>query len=528
MSLISRHSPTGTERGDFKRLGGDPGIAIQLRGIRKVFPPQTVACDGVDLDIRQNEVLALLGENGAGKTTLMSILSGLVRPTAGSIAIAGRPVEITNPRVALRHGIGMVHQHFLLVPPLTVAENIGLGREPGRVLVDRRRLTADVAEVSRRFGLDLDPHRHVSQLSVGMQQRVEIVKALYAGATVLILDEPTSVLTPQEADRLFQVIRDLARAGRSVVFISHKLREVREIADRIVVLRQGKVVAEVLPDTSEAELASLMVGRPVLLQVERPPAQPGEVALRLENVEADGRPGLRGVSFEVRRGEIFGIAGVDGNGQAELEEVLTGLRPVRQGSILLEGRPTGGCGPRRLRELGLAHIPSDRARWGLVGEASLAENLALADYHRSPFSKRGLMRRQALERVASEQIGRFDIRASDAWQPAAALSGGNQQKLVIAREVSRRARVLVAAQPTRGIDVGATEFVHRQLIRLRSEGTAVVLISADLDEVLGLSDRVGVFFEGRLLGITRPEDRERIALWMAGVEAGPEAAPGVR
>jgi ABC-type uncharacterized transport system ATPase subunit len=525
VSPTSRHSPTGTSRDGLQELDGDREIVVQLQGVSKVFPPRTIACDGIDLEIRRSEVLALLGENGAGKTTLMSILSGLVRPTSGSITIAGRQVEIANPRMALHHGIGMVHQHFLLVPPLTVAENIGLGQEPGRWLMDRRRLNAEVAEVSQRFGLELDPRRPVGQLSVGMQQRVEIVKALYSGATVLILDEPTSVLTPQEADRLFQVIRDLARAGRSVVFISHKLREVREIADRIVVLRQGRAVAEVPPHTSEAELASLMVGRPVLLQVERPPTPPGEAVLRVEGIEAEGQPGIRGVSFEVRRGEIFGVAGVDGNGQAELEEVLTGLRPVRRGSILLEGQPTNGRSPRQLRELGLTHIPSDRARWGLVREASVAENLALADYHRPPLSRRGLIRRRALERGAAEQISRFDIRLSNVWQVAGTLSGGNQQKVVIAREVSRRARVLVAAQPTRGIDVGATEFVHRQLIRLRSEGTAVLLISTDLDEVLGLSDRVGVFYEGRLVGITDPQHREQIALWMAGAGARSEAAP---
>lgn len=490
--------------------------AVSLLGIKKVYPEGTLACADIDLEIRPGEVLALLGENGAGKTTLMHVLSGLLQPTAGEIRVDGSPVRLRNPHDALGHGIAMVHQHFLLVPPLTVAENVGLAREPGGAFVDRDALTADVLELSRSFGLELDPRARVADLPVGLQQRVEIVKALYAGARVLALDEPTSALTPQETGFLFKVLRDMAATRRSVVFISHKLREVKEVADRIVVLRQGRVVGEAGPEASEAELASLMVGRPVLLRVERPSGAPGRTVLELDRVEVAGRPGLHEVGLDVRAGEVLGIAGVDGNGQAELEEVLTGLRPLRSGSIRLEGHELPVARPRRIREAGVAHIPSDRSRWGLIREASLTENLALSGYYHAPVSRRGVLQPAAMHQGAAERIKAFDIRASSPDQRAATLSGGNQQKLIVAREVTREIHLLVACQPTRGIDVGATEFVHSELMRLRSEGVAVILISADLDEILRLSDRVAVLYEGRVAGVTEPSERDRIALWMAG------------
>ena len=489
---------------------------VSLLGIEKMYPGGTLACAGIDLEIRPREVLALLGENGAGKTTLMHILSGLLPPTAGEIRVDGTPVRLRNPRDALSHGIAMVHQHFLLVPPFTVAENVGLAREPGGALVDRSTLAALVLELSRSFGLQLDPGARVADLPIGLQQRVEIVKALYAGARVLALDEPTSALTPQETGFLFTVLRDMAATSRAVVFISHKLREVKEVADRIVVLRHGRVVGEAGPDASEAELASLMVGRSVLLRVERPAAAPGRTVLELDRVEVTGRPGLDEVSFDVRAGEVLGIAGVDGNGQAELEEVLTGLRPLRSGSIRLNGRELPVARPRRVREAGVAHIPSDRGRWGLIRDASLTENLALSGYYHGPVSRRGVLRPAAMRKRATELISAFDIRASSPEQAASTLSGGNQQKLVVAREVSREVHLLVAGQPTRGVDVGATEFVHSELMRLRSEGVAVILISADLDEVLRLSDRVAVLYEGRVAGVAEPTERDRIALWMAG------------
>ncbi|MGH7922547.1 MAG: ABC transporter ATP-binding protein [Candidatus Dormibacteraceae bacterium] len=500
--------------------------SVSLAGIRKVFAGGTVACAGIDLDIRPGEVLALLGENGAGKSTLMNILSGLIRPTAGEIRVDGRPVNLRSPNDALALGIGMVHQHFLLVPPSTVAENVALGHEPDRFVLRRGRLAAQVRDLSQSFGLDLDPGVRVGTLPVGLQQRVEIVKALYGGARVLILDEPTSVLTPAESALLFQVIRTMVAGGRSVVFISHKLREVKEVAHRIVVLRQGAIVGQPSPRESEATLASLMVGRPVLFRVHRTPPNLGDERLRVNRAQAVGVPGLKDVDFAIRAGEIFGVAGVDGNGQTELEEVLSGLRALSSGTVFLGGTRIDGLSPRRIRELGVGHIPSDRPRWGLIAGATVADNLALASYYRAPYSSGPVIRPRSIRSRARELTQAYDIRVSSADQTAGTLSGGNQQKVVVAREVSRELRLLVAAQPTRGLDVGATEFMHSELMRLRSAGVAVLLISADLDEVLNLADRVGVLFEGRLVGICGPEDRRRIGLWMAGAtETAVEAVP---
>lgn len=495
-------------------------LAVGLRGITKQYPG-VLACDHINLDLHQGEILALLGENGAGKSTLMNILSGLTQPDGGSILIDSEPIKLNNTRIAHRRGIGMVHQHFLLVPPLSVAENVALGAEPGRLTVNRAEMERHVEELCRSLlGVAVDARQRVEQLAVGMQQRVEILKALYRGARILILDEPTAVLTPQETLELFRTMRRMASEGRSVVFISHKLHEVLDVADRIIVLRAGRVVGETEPDrTTKAELASMMVGREIMLRPKKEPTQLGPALLSLSHVTSAGSPGLNDVSFEVRSGEVFGIAGVDGNGQLELEEVLTGLRPVGDGSITLSGRPIVGLGPRGISERGVAHIPSDRGRWGLVNQATIWENAAIADYRTPPFGRWGFIRPRAMQRFAVRLMRDFDIRAYGPEQVAGTLSGGNQQKLVVGREVSRRATVIVAAQPTRGLDVGATEFIHRELMRLRSEGKGILLISADLDDIMTLSDRIGVFYDGHLMGIrdATAVDRVELGLLMAGV-----------
>lgn len=490
---------------------------IRLRDVVKRFPGGVVACDHVNLDIRPGEVLALLGENGSGKTTLMNILSGLMQPTAGRILVGSLPVVMRSTRVAARYGIGMVHQHFMLVQPLTVAENVALGHEPPGLFLDRPALARRVQETAESFGLDLDPWARVGDLPVGLQQRVEIVKALYRGARVLILDEPTAVLTPQEADTLIAIVRRMAAQGRSVVFISHKLREVREVADRIVVLRRGALVGEVGPRTSPTELAALMVGRAIMLHPERPPSVHGEAELELVDVVVQGQPGLMNVSLTVHKGEILGVAGVDGNGQLELEELLSGLRPLSGGTVRIGNRAATDLSPRALVRAGVARIPSDRHRLGIVGAASIADNVRLAQHRDPPFCRHGVLDPREASAFAQRLIREYDIRATGPRQRVDTLSGGNQQKLVVARELSRGGRVLVAAQPTRGVDVGATEFVYQQLLRMRALGMAILLISADLDEVVALSDRIGVLYRGRLVGITDQPDRERLGLWMAGV-----------
>jgi simple sugar transport system ATP-binding protein len=477
----------------------------------------------VDLTVRWGEVHALLGENGAGKSTLMNVVYGLTRPDAGEIHFDGRPVSIGGPTDAIRLGIGMVHQHFMLVPPLTVAENVVLGHETARSgaldLADARRRVGDLAA---RHGLEIDPAARVQDLSVGLQQRVEILKSLYRGARLLILDEPTSVLTPQEAQRLFEVIRQLTARGSAVIFITHKLGEVMEVADRITVMRRGRVVADTTPaESGPADLARLMVGRPVLLRVEKRAARPGEPVLGLAGltVEDDRRQvAVEGVDLEVRAGEIVGLAGVEGNGQEELVEAIVGLRPVRAGRVLLAGHEVTRLGTRRTLRGGLGLIPADRHRMGAILELSVADNLVLSDYDRPPYAQ-GLLRRfQAVWQHAVEVIRAFDVRTEGPGQPLGSLSGGNQQKAVVARELDRQPRVLVASQPTRGVDVGSIEFIHRQIVERRDAGLAVLLVSSELDEVLSLADRVAVMYRGRLVGVLEGEavDRERIGLLMAG------------
>jgi simple sugar transport system ATP-binding protein len=482
------------------------------------------ANDGVDFDVEWGEVHALLGENGAGKSTLMNVVYGLVRMDAGEIHFDGTPVRIDGTQAAIRLGIGMVHQHFMLIPPLTVAENVVLGHEPasrtGRL--DAGEAAARVRELGERYGLEVDPAALVQDLSVGEQQRVEILKALHRGARLLILDEPTSVLTPQEVDRLFEIVRGLTDEGSAVIFITHKLAEVMEVADRITVMRRGKVVATTTPkQSSPADLAQMMVGRPVLLRVEKTPADPGASLLEVEDLTVEDdrhNVAVDGISLSVRAGEILGVAGVEGNGQSELVEALTGLRHVRSGRILLGGRDVTSAGTRTRLHSGLGHIPADRQRMGIILELSVADNLVLSRFDQRPYATGIVRALDVVREHAAKVIADFDIRAAGPDAPAGSLSGGNQQKVVVARELSDDPRVLVAAQPTRGVDVGSIEFIHNRLIEQRDAGHAVLLVSSELDEVLSLADRLAVIYRGRIVAILEGDqiDRQRIGLLMAG------------
>jgi general nucleoside transport system ATP-binding protein len=500
-------------------------VHLELQGITKRFPG-VVANDAIDLTVEDGEVLGLLGENGAGKSTLMNILYGLYRADEGRILIDGKEVHLEGPGDAIAAGIGMVHQHFMLVPVFTVAENILLGSEPLDRFrrFDRVRARALVLEVSERYGLPVDPDAVVEDLPVGLQQRVEILKALYRDARLLILDEPTAVLTPQEADGLFESIRALTASGRSVIFISHKLREHRAIADRITVLRRGRTVGTVLTaDADEQRLATMMVGRPVVLVVDKPPAHPGEVALAVDHLRVTSPTGavlVDDVSFDVRRGEIVAIAGVEGNGQTPLVEALTGLIPVESGSIEMEGHPIAGHSRKEILRSGVGHIPEDRGRHGLIGSFSIAENLMLNLWDTPEFARRRTLRFDEIARNAERIVADYDIRTPSIATTAGALSGGNQQKVIVAREFDRPIDVLVAAQPTRGVDVGSIEYIHRQLVAKRDTGTAVLIVSSELDEVMSLADRVAVMFHGRLVGpFDMPVAKEVIGLMMAGVAA---------
>jgi len=493
-----------------------------MRGIVKEFPG-TVANDHVDFDLRESEVHALLGENGAGNSTLMNILYGLYKADAGEIRLRGKPVSFTSAKDAIESGIGMVHQHFMLIPVMTVAENIVLGTEPKRegVLLDERGAEARVRELSQQFGLAVDPTALVSSITVGQQQRVEILKALYRGAAVLILDEPTAALTPQETEELFGIIRRLKADGKSIIFISHKLNEVLEIADRITVLRRGKKIETVPREgATEESLARAMVGREVLLRVEKPPATPGDVLLEVRDlhvVDDRGIEKVRGVSFGVRAGEIVGIAGVDGNGQTELIDAITGLRKLDHGRIKIAGQEFHHAHAREMLDAGLGHIPEDRQRRGLVLEFTIAENIALHDYAKPPAAKFGWLFPQRLVELARKLIKEFDVRGGGPLTRASGLSGGNQQKVVAAREIARDPKVLIAAQPTRGLDVGAIEYLHRRLVVERGEGRAILLVSLELEEILSLSDRVLVIYEGEIVGEHTGEvSEEQIGLEMLG------------
>jgi simple sugar transport system ATP-binding protein len=495
---------------------------LELRGMTKRFPG-VLANDHIDLDVRRGEVHALLGENGAGKSTLMNVLYGLYHPDEGEIRINGDPVRIGSPKEAIRHGIGMVHQHFMLIPVMTVAENIVLAAEPHKagVFLDYDAAVRRVRDLSASFNFAINPNARVEAITVGQEQRVEILKALYRGADILILDEPTAVLTPQEADELFGILKTLQREGLSIIFISHKLREVLEIADRITVLRRGKKIDTVPREGATQEgLARLMVGREVLLRVDKSPPAPQDLLLKVENLavlDERGLPAVRDVSLEVRAGEIVAVAGVDGNGQSELIDAISGLRKPAGGRIVVGSREVTGASARRRLDEGLGHIPEDRQRRGLVLEFSLAENLTLHDYEKQPFAKFGWLRPGRIIAWARGLLKEFDVRGGGPRTRAGALSGGNQQKVVIAREVARDPRVLIAAQPTRGLDVGAIEFVHRRLVEERDEGRAVLLISLEIDEVLSLADRILVLYEGRIVAEYGPDvTEEQLGIAMTG------------
>ncbi|SHO52373.1 ABC transporter ATP-binding protein [Desulfopila aestuarii] len=484
-----------------------------------------VANDAINLKVHRGEVHALLGENGAGKTTLMNILYGILQPTSGTIRINGRELKVTDPNVAIRHGIGMVHQHFMLVETFTVTENIVLGNEPTRSfgVLDMETAEREVAELSERYGLAVDPKALIQDLSVGSQQRVEILKTLYRGAEILILDEPTAVLTPLEIQELVGIIRNLTEAGKSIIIITHKLGEIKQVADFCTIIRRGLHVDTVDVNTvSEAELAAKMVGREVSFKVEKKKQVPGETILEIQGLCVEGGRGLPavdGLDLKLRKGEILGIAGVDGNGQSELIEALTGLRKVKSGSIIMRGKNITNLSPGKIiEEHKIAHIPEDRQKRGLVFEFDIAENLILQSYGKPPFSKRFSLLWDNIYQNAERLIEKFDIRPQHPATPARALSGGNQQKMIIAREVSHEPELLIAAQPTRGLDVGAIEYVHRALVAERDRGKAVLLISFELDEVLNVSDRIAVIYEGKIVGILDAEgvDENEVGLLMAG------------
>jgi ABC-type uncharacterized transport system ATPase subunit len=504
-------------------------VKLELKGITKRYG-SLVANDHIDLTVEQGQIHALLGENGAGKTTLMNVLYGLVRPDEGEILIDGQPQHFGSPGDAIRAGIGMVHQHFMLVPVFTVAENVTLGMERTRVLglLDRRRMRRDVRELSERYGLEVDPDALVEDLPVGVQQRVEIVKALMRDASVLILDEPTSVLTPLETEELFRIMRDLRAGGRSLVFISHKLKEVQEIADTITVIRRGRVVGERPPTTSDAELASLMVGRSVQLRVTKPPASPGDVRLDVQGLTVaneQGKSALDEVSFQVRAGEILGVAGVQGNGQTELCEALLGLVPAAAGAVWLEGQDLTHATPRQRLHSGIGYIPEDRQEDGLVAGFSVGENLMLDVYNEPPYSSGIALDLGTINRTAAERVADFDIRTTSTATSVGTLSGGNQQKVILAREIGREVRLLVASQPTRGLDVGSIEFVHRRIVEQRDQGLGVLLISSELDEIYALSDRIAVMYEGKITGFRDPDvPAEELGMLMAGATDADAAA----
>ncbi len=499
-------------------------LALEVRNITKRFPG-VIANDQVNFKLQKGEIHALLGENGAGKSTLMNVVYGLYSPEEGEFFLDGKPAEINNPHDAIAAGIGMVHQHFMLVPVFSVAENIILGSEITRgPSLDLRTARREIRELSQEYGLDVDPRAIVEDLPVGIQQRVEIVKALYRNANILVLDEPTAVLTPQEVEGLFRVMRQLTERGVSIIFITHKLKEVLAISDSITVMRRGKVVGSTTPaETNEQGLAEMMVGREVLLEVEKETAHPTDIVLAVDGLTVmDEREveTVRNVSFDVRSGEILGIAGVQGNGQTELAEALTGLRAVVSGIIRLNGEAVPFENPRSLAEAGVSHVPEDRQKHGLVMPYSIADNLVLCTYYKSPFARRGQRNFQAVLDNSLSLIKQFDVRTPGPEIPAGNLSGGNQQKVIVARELSRPVKLLIANQPTRGLDVGSIEYIHKQIIQERDAGAAVLLISAELDEIKSLADRIAVMFHGEIVAIVDPDEisKSELGLLMAGSE----------
>jgi len=509
---------------------------LQLEGITKVFPG-VIANDHIDLSLHQGEILALLGENGAGKSTLMNILYGLYAPTSGRISINGQEVVISGPQDAIRQGVGMVHQHFMLVPPLTVTENVMLGDELVHrgIFLDRRRAAARVREISEAYGLAVNPEAIIRTLPVGVQQRVEIIKVLYRSADILILDEPTAVLTPQEVLDLFVIIRRLVAGGKSVIFISHKLNEVMELADRVVVLRRGRKVGETTPaETTEEALATMMVGRSVSLSVDKSPARPQESVLEVSGLDVlDDRHQLavKNVSFEVHQGEIVGLAGVQGNGQTELVEALTGMRPSISGTVRIDGHDVTNASPRQIIEHDVAYVPEDRQQDGLVLDFAVSDNLILNTYYRPPFARGIGLQRDVIDASARQLVQDFDVRTPGIDTAVGNLSGGNQQKVIVAREFNRPIQLLIASQPTRGLDVGSIEYIHSRIIAQRDGGAGVLLISSELDEVMQLADRILVMFRGELMADLPADEagRDQLGLLMAGVsnaQAQPQPEEG--
>jgi ABC-type uncharacterized transport system ATPase subunit len=499
-------------------------FVLELKGITKRFPG-VLANDQIDLTLKQGEIHALLGENGAGKTTLVNILYGLYQPDEGTITVRGQQIQVHSPSDAIRAGVGMVHQHFMLIPVFTVTENVMLGDEavrPGGFL-DRQSATARIREISETYKLAVDPKAYVKDLPVGVQQRVEIIKLLYRQADILIFDEPTAVLTPQEADELFKIMRSLVEQGKSIIFITHKLREVLAVADRITVIRRGKVVGTTTPaEANQAKLAEMMVGREVHLELEKKPPQVGEVVLEVTDLVVFGEQQqvtVDGVSFQVRAGEILGLAGVQGNGQTELVEALTGLRSSAGGKVTLLGHDITQATPRQITELGCAHVPEDRQKDGLVLSYPITDNLVLNTYYQKPFTKGVVLQPESILKRAADLIEKFDIRTPSSQTLVGSLSGGNQQKVIVAREFTRPIRLLVASQPTRGLDVGSIEYIHQRILEKRDAGCAVFLVSPELDEIMQLSDRIAVMYRGKIIAIVSSDEvtKEEVGLLMAGV-----------
>lgn len=501
---------------------------LEVRGLTKRFPG-VLANDRINLSLEKGKVLGLLGENGAGKSTLMNMIYGLYHPDEGDILVNGQKVTINDANDAIDLGIGMVHQHFQLVPVLSVTENIMLGNESTQGgffrFLDRASAKRKILDIAKQYGLDVDPDALVQDIPVGVQQRVEIIKALYRDADILILDEPTAVLTPQETEGLFEIIETLVSRGVSVIFISHKLKEIKRICDSVTVLRNGKVVGDADPKTATQEqLASMMVGREVLLRVEKAAANPGETVLEIRDLNAlDDRllPALRNMSLELRAGEILGVAGVQGNGQTELVEVITGLRPAVSGHVYILGKDVTHATPRQVTETGTAHVPEDRQKNGMIANFPITDNMVLQNYYVGPFATGLLRQDQFIEQYADELVKKFDVRTPSIFANIGTLSGGNQQKAIIAREFSRDSRLLIVAQPTRGVDVGSIEFIHKQIVAMRDSGTAVLLVSTELDEILSLSDRIAVMYAGKVVDTLDIADanREKVGLLMAGITA---------
>lgn len=499
--------------------------AIEMLGIRKEFPG-VVACDDVTLRLREGEVLAILGENGAGKSTLMSVLFGLYRADRGVIKVHGEEVSIKNPNDASKLGIGMAHQHFQLARKFTATENILLGKEGGFIL-RRKKFSSQIKRLSERYGLDIDPDMKIEDISVGMQQRVEILKMLWRDARVLIFDEPTAVLTPQEIDELMRIIKNLAKEGKSIIIITHKLGEIKSVADRCAIMRRGKLIDTVdVASTSVEEMAEKMVGRQVSFKVDKSPAQVGETVLEINDLCVMNAKKVLGVShlnLSVRAGEIVGLAGVDGNGQRELIEAICGLAPVQSGAIILNGKNVAGLSIRARNELGLGHIPEDRQARGCVGAQSIASNMVLKNYWRSPFSFNGILRFDQINSYAQKIVDSFDVRSGEGIEsPAGKLSGGNLQKMIVGRELSLEPKLLIAVQPARGLDVGAIEYIHKRIVEHRDKGNAALLVSLELDEIFNLSDRIAVISGGKLMGVVcaKDTDERAVGLMMAGVAKG--------